>query len=84
MSATTPERDPLDLEAILAQIARAREETLKFTAEQHKLMAEADKLRAEEKKLGRDRLLAPWLAIVGLIGGIITIASTIARWKGWG
>jgi hypothetical protein len=70
-------RDRLDIREQIARIDRAREETLKFTAEQHKLTAEA-------AKLGRDRLLAPWLAIVGLIGGLIAIASTIAHWKGWG
>jgi hypothetical protein len=69
-------RDRLDIREQIARIDRAREETLKFTAEQHKLTAEA-------AKLGPDRLLAPWLAIVGLIGGVITVASTIARWKGW-
>jgi len=67
----------LDLHEQIAQIDRMREETLKFTAEQHKLTALA-------AKLGRDRLLAPWLAIVGLIGGIITVASAIAHWKSWG
>jgi hypothetical protein len=81
MSATT---GPNEAQIASATYDRMLEETRKFTAEQHKLMAEADKLRAEERKLGRDRLLAPWLAIVGLIGGILTIASTIARWKGWG
>jgi hypothetical protein len=69
-------RDRLDLREQIGRIDKMREETLKFTAEQHKLMAEA-------AKLGRDRLLAPWLAIVGLIGGLIAIASAIARWKGW-
>jgi hypothetical protein len=70
-------RDRLDLREQIARIDQLREEALKFVAEQHKLTAEA-------AKLGRDRLLAPWLAIVGLIGGLIAIASTIARWKGWG
>lgn len=73
----TDYRDRLDIREQIARIDRAREETLKFTAEQHKLTAEA-------AKLGRDRLLAPWLAIVGLIGGLIAIASALARWKGWG
>lgn len=73
-----------DLKALAARIDRDIAETGKLNAETRKFVAEHDKLQAEEKKLGRDRLLAPWLAIVGLIGGVITIASTIARWKGWG
>jgi hypothetical protein len=82
---------PIEMRAILARIDRdlaeqrkLREQSNKFIAEQHKLMAEAEKLRAEERKLGRDPFLAPWLAIVGLIGGLISIASLISRWKGWG
>ncbi len=50
--------EPLNVEQQLAQIARAREETRKFIAEQHKLMAEAG-------KLDRDRLLAPFQIVVG-------------------
>jgi hypothetical protein len=76
--------DRLTIDELISRIERQQAETRKFVNEAFKLAAEADKLRAEEKKLGRDRLLAPWLAIIGLIGGIITIASTIARWKGWG
>jgi hypothetical protein len=51
----------LNMETILAQLARAREETLKFTAEQHKLMAEAQKLE-------RDRAILPWTVAATLLG----------------
>jgi hypothetical protein len=80
MSTTT---GPNEAQMASATYDRMLAETRKFSAEQNKLAAEAAKLQAEEKKLGRDRLLAPWLAIVGLIGGIITIVSALARWKGW-
>jgi hypothetical protein len=75
-----------NLRAILARIDRdlaeerkLRYESEKFLAEQKKLMAEETKLRSEGRKLDRDRWLAPWLAIVGLIGGIITVGGAIWR-----
>lgn len=71
-----------DLKAILAGIDRdpaesgkLRAETEKFVAEQRKPIAEQVKFDAEARKLNRDRWLAPWLAIVGLIGGLLTIAN---------
>lgn len=84
---------PPDLRAILARIDRdleesgkLREESQKFIAEQKKLMAEEAKLRSEELKLGsearkldRDRWIAPWLAVTGLVGGIITVAGAVWR-----
>ena len=74
----------LDLKEQLARIDQAREEALKFSAEQHKLTqetlkygAEQQKLMAEERKLfeealklRRDRGLAPWLAVVAISGGV--------------
>jgi hypothetical protein len=41
----------MDLQERIARIERAREETLKFTAEQHRLMAEQTTLMAEQTKL---------------------------------
>lgn len=77
---------PLDLRAIVACIDRdlmeagkLRQETQKFVAEHDKLIAEEAKLRSEARKLDRDRWIAPWLAITGLVGGIITVAGTIWR-----
>jgi hypothetical protein len=72
----------IDLEAILAKLARDRAETekfgaetQKFTAEIHKLMREAEKFRAEEWKVWRDWRMAPWVFVLGLcaaaIGGVI-------------
>ncbi len=75
--------DRLTLDELISRIERQQAETREFASETLKLAAEAGKLQAEEMKIGRDRLLAPWLAIVGLIGGLLAIASTIARWKGW-
>ncbi len=74
-----PTRDPLDIQDIVARIERQRQESDNFVAEQRKLMAEADKFRAEERKLDRDRWLAPALAVAGLLGGIATVALTVAR-----
>lgn len=68
-----------DLERAIAGIQRSREETTKFIREAHKLQAEAAKLDAEAMKLRRDRGLAPWLAVVGLIGGLLAIANFVSR-----
>jgi hypothetical protein len=82
---------PPDLRAILARIDRdtaeatkLRQESNKFIAEQQKLFAEQLKLGAEQQKLNRDRWLAPWLAIAGLVGGVLAIANFIARAFGVG
>jgi cell division protein FtsB len=56
----------------LARIDRQREETQKFVTEQHKLIAEV-------QKLNRDRWLAPVLAIAAVIGGLLGVASFIAK-----
>ena len=84
--AAEPKDSSLWLEQQLAQVARAREETRKFLEEGHKLQAEtmklhaeALKLDAEAMKLHRDRGLAPWLAIVGLVGGLLAIANFALR-----
>ena len=91
MSDTSAE--PLSIETIRARINRdlaesekLRSESLKLAAEQQKLIAEQQKftaeqlkLAAEASKLSRDRGLAPWLAIVGLIGGLLAIANFLLR-----
>lgn len=71
------ESEDLDLKEQLARIDQAREEALKFSAEQHKLAVEQQKLMAEQLKLTqealkfrRDRVLAPWLAVVAISGGV--------------
>lgn len=65
----------LSLRAEIARIDKDREETRKFSAEQHKLMREAEKFRAEETKLWWDWRLAPWLIVssvtAGVIGGVV-------------
>jgi len=89
MSAATTSRDPIDIEAIVARIdrdlaeqAKLRRESEKFIAEQQKLMAEREKLTAEASKLNSDRGLAPWLAIIGLIGGLLAIANFLSQMVG--
>jgi len=80
-----------DLKSVLARIDRDMAETRKFTAEQGKLQAEQAKLLAEQAKfyaeqakLTRDRYLAPWLAIAGLVGGVVTVISLLAHLIGRG
>jgi hypothetical protein len=84
--------EPLDIRAVIARIDRdiaetskLRSESEKFVAEQRKLISELiklaseqTKLDAEARKLNRDRGLAPWLAVVGLIGGLLAIANFAA------
>jgi hypothetical protein len=84
MSDTT--EPPVDFRAIVARIDRdleeagkLREESQKFIAEQKKLMAEEAKLRSEARKLDRDRWIASWLAITGLVGGLITVGGALWR-----
>jgi len=83
----------LDLREQIARIDRSIAETEKLIAEQRKLSAEerqlsfdAVKLAAEQAtlyseahKLDRDRWLAPTLAIVSVVGGLLGVASFIAR-----
>jgi FtsZ-binding cell division protein ZapB len=89
----TDYKDRLDIREQIARIDRARaeteklaEETRKYVQEAHKLQAERDKmaveamkLSSEQRKLERDRWLAPVLAVVTVIGGILGIASFIAK-----
>ena len=77
---------PPDLRAIVARIDRDLEESAKLRAENRKFIAEHDKLIAEEatlrseaRKLDRDRWIAPWLAITGLVGGLITVIGAVWR-----
>lgn len=76
-----PER--LNLAELVARIERQQQETRKLVAESGKLFAERDKLAAETRKFDRERWLAPWLAIVGLLGGLATIGVSIARALRW-
>ena len=62
-----------------AETMKMHRETLKFDAETMNLHREALKFDAEAMKLNRDRGLAPWLAIVGLIGGLLAIANFALR-----
>ena len=60
---------------IVARIARQQAETETFQAEQRKLIAES-------MRLDRDRSLAPWLAVAGLVGGIVAIVTLLLRATG--
>jgi hypothetical protein len=89
-------RGQLDLRAEIARIDRdraesekLRQETEKFVAEQRKLIAESSKfaseqqkLFAESQKLNRDRWLAPVLAVVTVLGGLLGAATFIAHLMG--
>ena len=75
MSTTTPANTP-EMALLLANIARAQEETAKFSAEQRKLSAEAD-------KLNRDRWLAPVVALSAILGGgVAATLPALLRWLG--
>jgi hypothetical protein len=75
----------LDLRAELARIDRDRAETVKLLAgaqlripaETRKLQAEQANLIAQEAKALREWRLAPWLAWLGVAGGLITISGAI-------
>lgn len=67
--------DQLEMKTILAQLDRSREEALKFTAEQHKLMAEPQKYAAEQQKLTnealkieRERSPLPLIVVATMLG----------------
>jgi hypothetical protein len=71
---------------MVVRINRMVNESLKFQAEQQKLIAEQlkfnaeqQKLLAEQLKLSRDRWLAPVLAIAAVVGGLLGVATFIAR-----
>lgn len=78
-----------DLRARLAEIDRTQAETHKLVAETgklnseaRKLLSEQSKLIAEEMKLHRERQFAPWLAYLGIIGGVLTVIGALLRLKG--
>ena len=65
----------LNIAEIVARMARQQAQIEKFQTEQRKLIAES-------MKLDRDRSLAPWLAIAGLVGGIVAIFTLLLRAAG--
>jgi hypothetical protein len=81
----------LDLRAEIARIDRDRAETSKLVAESRallaaetrdgadtrKLLAEQAKLMAEQMKLQREWRLAPWLAWLGITGGVVTLTGAV-------
>jgi hypothetical protein len=64
--------DDLELRGVIVRIDRDIAEAAKLRAEQSKLFSEA-------RKFDRERTLAPWLAVLGLLGGIITVAGALWR-----
>lgn len=74
---TVSPREPIDIQAIVARIDRDFVEARKFREEADKLGAERDKLRAEELKLVRDRSVAPWLIVAGLLGGTLSVVAQV-------
>lgn len=68
----------LDLREQIVRIDRA-------IAETHKLQAESDKFHAETLKLGRDRWLAPFIAIATLVAAITgAVAGFAALFRVYG
>ena len=82
MSGTPTTPDQLELQEQIARITRMNAETGKLQEETLKLVSEAHKLAAEARKLNRDHGLAPWLVIVGVVGGMLGILSFGARLLG--
>jgi hypothetical protein len=85
------DRDMAETRKFVAEQGKFVAEQGKFVAEQGKLQAELGKLQAEQvkfyaeqAKLPRDRYLAPWLAIAGLVGGVVTVITLLARLFGRG
>jgi hypothetical protein len=66
----------LDIREQIIRIDRAIAETQKY-------QSESNKLRAEERKLRRDIVIAPWVAAVGGVAGLIAAAITAAKALGW-
>ena len=76
---TTDDISRLNLHEQIIRIDRALAESQKFQAESQKLQAEREKLFAEAAKLNRDHWLAPVLAIAAVVGGLLGVASFIAK-----
>jgi hypothetical protein len=66
------DRERLDIDELISRIEGQQAETRKFVAARSKLQAEA-------LKLNRDRRLAPVLAVAAVIGGLLGVASFIAK-----
>ena len=72
-----PYRDPLDIREQIVRIDAA-------IAETHKLQNESDKFAAEARKMRRDYVLAPMLAAVAALGGLLGAISFALRLAGHG
>ncbi len=75
MSDASDYGERLNLREQLARIDQLMAETQKF-------QREANKLRAEERKFDRERILAPSLAIIGILGGLVAVATLILHATG--
>jgi hypothetical protein len=69
----------LDIEEQIARIRLAQEETRKAQEETRKFVAEQHKLQAEGDKFKRETLLAPVIAAVALVGGVLGAATFLAK-----
>ncbi len=69
---STPQPLPLDYDEQVARIRRAQFESDKLYEESRKLIAEERKLRAEADKFNRERSLAPFGLLAGILGGAIS------------
>jgi hypothetical protein len=69
----------LDIEAQIARIRLAQEETRKAQEETRKFVAEQHKLQAEGDRFKRETLLAPVIEAVALVGGVLGAATFLAK-----
>jgi hypothetical protein len=68
----------IEQDSVIVRIRRDIAQSEKLIAERQKLSAEQEKLYAEALKLGRERWLAPVIAIGGLIVGGLGILVAFA------
>lgn len=74
--------EALNERALLARIDRDLAESAKLRSETEKFVAEQRKLIAEALKINRDRWYAPALAIASVAGGLLGVATFIAKLMG--
>lgn len=82
MSDASNYTERLTLQEQVVRIDRMIAETQKSQIEGSKLQSESNKLQAEGRKFDRDRFLAQLLAVVGIIGGLVAIATLLLHAAG--
>jgi hypothetical protein len=71
------ERARADTQKLLTEVGKLNADVLRVGTDTRTLQAEQAKLLAEQVKLQRESRLAPLLAWIGVIGGLVTIAGAL-------